>query len=137
MGQEFETGRFSMTLERIRGFASEYDPQPMHLDPQAAEQGPFGQLVASGWHTLSVTMKLMVESKPLGATPLVGAGVDKLSFKKPVLPGDELFVRARVVGKKRSIKSGRGFVSMVVETINSKDLEVVLSQAWTLTLPNK
>ena len=126
-----------MTLERIKEFASEFDPQPMHLDQHAARSGPFGQLVASGWHTLSVTMKLMVESKPFGDAPLVGAGVDKLSFQKPVLPGDELFVRARIVDKKRSINSGRGFISMTVETINSYDSEVVLSQAWTLTLPNE
>ena len=111
-----------------------YDPQPMHLEESAAVDGPFGQLIASGWHTLCVTMKLMVEAKPFGGIPLVGAGVDKVSFNLPVLPDDELFVRAKVIGKTKSIKSGRRFISLSVETVNAGNSKVVLSQAWTLTM---
>ena len=134
IGTVFETSRFEMSIDRIQEFAAVYDPQPMHLDPAVAQTGPFGKLVASGWHTLCVTMKLMVEARPLGDTPLVGAGVDKLSFKKPVLPGDVISVRATVIGKKQSIKSGRGFIMLRVETLDTETSEVVLSQVWTLTL---
>lgn len=123
-----------MTTDRLKEFAAMYDPQPMHLDEDAACHGPFSQLVASGWHTLCVTMKLMVEAKPLGDTPLVGAGVDSVSFKHPVLPNDELFVRAQVLSKKQSIKSGRAFVTLNVKTIRSVDSVAVLDQNWTLTL---
>lgn len=123
-----------MTTERIKEFAATYDPQAMHLDEAAAASGPFGRLVASGWQTLCVTMKLMVEARPLGSVPLVGAGVDGISFKKPVLPGDELFVRAKILAKKKSIKSGRGFVTLHLETIREADDVIVLSQRWMLTL---
>ena len=94
IGKSFETARYDMSLDRIREFASTYDPQQMHLDEVKATSGPFGKLVASGWHTLCVTMKLMVEASPFGATPLVGAGVDNISFRHPVCPGDVLFIRA-------------------------------------------
>ena len=133
VGQVFETDSYRMSLDRIREFASQYDPQAMHLSEDEATNGPFGELVASGWHTLSVTMRLMVEARPFGKTPLVGAGVDSIRFTSPVYPGDTLFVRAEVAKKKKSRSSGRGFVTLSLETINTDSQEAVVRQQWTLT----
>lgn len=134
-GQVFETGRYLMTREKTVAFASEFDPQPMHVDEEAARQGPFGQLTASGWHTLSLTMKLVAESRPLGETPLLGVGVDGIEFSRPVYPETEIFARATVLSKRASSKPGRGFVQMEVETIDTASNDVVARQVWTIMVP--
>ncbi|MEM7455051.1 MAG: MaoC/PaaZ C-terminal domain-containing protein [Planctomycetota bacterium] len=124
-----------MTLESIIEFASVYDPQPMHLDQAAAADGPFGQLTASGWQTLSLTMKMMAERKPFGDTPLIGVGVDGIEFKRPVFADTRIRVRAEVTGKRPSLKPGRGFVTIKVETQNADTGEVVVRQNWTVMVP--
>ena len=135
IGQVFETETFELSLEEIRSFASQYDPQPIHLDPVASAAGPFGQLTASGWHTLSLTMKLMAEAKPFGETPLIGVGVDGIEFRKPVFPGTRIRVVARIVSKRGSTKPGRGFVVLDVETLNADSGEPVIRQQWSVLVP--
>src|SRR5476649_2035849 len=72
VGERTRTGSYTFERNSIVEFARLYDPQPMHLDEEAAKASFFGRLVASGWQTLGVTMRLMVEAKPLGTTPLIG-----------------------------------------------------------------
>lgn len=135
IGQTFDSDTYLMSLDEIIEFASHYDPQPMHLDENASATGPFGQLIASGWHTLSLTMKLMAEAKPFGETPLIGVGVEGMEFKRPVYPETTIAVRAEVIKARQSIKSGRGFVTMRVETRNVTDDEVMIRQVWTVLVP--
>lgn len=135
VGQVKKTSSHYISAEAIKRFATEYDPQPMHLDERAAQAGPFGRLVASGWHTLSLTMRLMVEAEPFGPHPFVGVAVDSIQFHKPVDAESTIFARAEVKAKRRSIKLGRGFVKMKVETLDARTGEVLITQVWNVMVP--
>ena len=91
-GQVYRSERTRVETDRVKAFASEFDPQPFHLDEDAAGRSIFGGLAASGWHTAALTMRLLVESdfKPAGG--IVGAGFEELRWPLPVRPGDELYV---------------------------------------------
>ena len=89
-GQVYELGSHEMTEEEILEFARKYDPQPFHVDPDAAKDSIFGGLIASGWHTAAVYMRLYVDSLLEGAASLGSPGVDELRWLKPVRPGDVL-----------------------------------------------
>jgi acyl dehydratase len=95
-GDAFETGSRHVSEADIIEFARAYDPQPWHLDPLAAKASPFNGLVASGWHTTAITMRLIVDSGVLRATGILGLGVDDLRWLKPVRPGTTLRVRGQV-----------------------------------------
>ena len=86
-----------ITREDIKRFAAEFDPQPYHLDETAAERTPFKGLVASGWHTAAIAMRLAVEVRPFGPHPVLGLGVDELRWLAPVRPGDALHLEGEVV----------------------------------------
>lgn len=96
VGDAFETGTIDVSETDIIGFARAFDPQPWHLDPSAAKASPFRGLVASGWHTTALTMRLIVDSGVLRATGILGLGVDDLRWIKPVRPGMTLRVRGVV-----------------------------------------
>ena len=94
---------YKVTREEVIDFAGKYDPQPFHLDDEAARQTHFGRLSASGWHTAAMTMRLMVEGMK-GAEPtasLGSPGIDELKWIKPVYPGDELRVETELLSKRR------------------------------------
>lgn len=135
VGERIRTGEFLLTAEFVRDFAAIYDPQPMHLDETAAKRTVFGGLVASGWQTLAITMRLMVEARPLGATPLVGVAVDELRFLRPVRPGDRLYVEAEVLEVRTSrTRPERGTLRLRVETCD-REGRPVATQLWTAVLP--
>src|ERR1700730_10505645 len=96
-GLTFRSGTARIEADQITHFAAEFDPQPFHLDDEAARDTVFRGLAASGWHTAAVTMKLLVESdfKPAGG--IIGVGFDELRWPKPVRPGDELHVESEVL----------------------------------------
>jgi acyl dehydratase len=130
-------GRFEMTPERVHEFAAAYDPQPIHLDEEAARGEFFGRLVASGWQGLSATARLMVEARPLGETPLIGASIDSLRFVAPVLPGDVLRVEAEVLETRPSRSRPEiGFLRLRLVTLNQRE-EAVLTQDWNLLVPRR
>jgi acyl dehydratase len=97
IGMRFKTGEITVSKEDIKRFASEFDPQPFHLDEAAAEKTAFKGLAASGWHTAALVMNLVVQARPFGPHPLLGMGVDDLRWMKPVRPGDTLHVEGEVV----------------------------------------
>jgi acyl dehydratase len=115
-GLTVDCGSFSISEAEIIAFAKEYDPQPFHIDPVAAADGPFGGLIASGWQTTSMTMRLLVEHFISPETGLGAAGVDEIRWPRPVRPGDTLHVRATVLEARRSkSKPDRGIVRSVTE----------------------
>ena len=90
VGMRFTSEPVTVSKDDIIRFAREYDPQPFHLDDEAAKQTVFKGLAASGWHTAAIAMRLATECRPFGPHPLFGAGVDDLRWLKPVRPGDTL-----------------------------------------------
>lgn len=120
-------GEIAMTESEIVEFARRYDPQPMHTDPVAAARGPFGGLIASGWHTTACVMRVLVERYLSHVAALVSPGIDEMRWKAPVRPGDILRVRVTVeeASPSRS-KPDRGLVRTLVEVLNQND-EIVLS----------
>lgn len=136
VGQKFTTGEYQISSESIKAFARQFDPQPMHLDEEAARLGPFGKLTASGWQTLSLAMKLMAEAKPLGETPLLGVGVTDIHFARPVFVDTVIYVVATVTRVRASSKPGRGFVTMDLEVLDRSNDEVLVTETWTIMVPS-
>ncbi len=97
LGMRFTTEKMTVTKDDILRFAAEFDPQPFHLDDEAARHTMLGGLAASGWHTAAIAMRLAITAKPFGPHPLLGAGVDELRWMKPVRPGDTLHLEGEVV----------------------------------------
>lgn len=109
VGEVFETGSHLMTEERILEFGAEFDPQPFHIDPVAAADSIYGGIIASGWHTGSVLMKLLTTT--LGQSSLGSPGCDKLRWVAPVRPGDSLRLKITVLDKRPSTsKPDRGIL---------------------------
>lgn len=120
-------GAISVTAESIVEFARRYDPQPIHTDPDAAVRGPFGGLIASGWHTIALVMRVLVERYLSHVAAIVSPGIDELRWTAPVRPGDVLSVRVTVLEATISrTKPDRGLVRTLVEALNQRG-EVVLS----------
>ena len=122
------TGRpFEITEAEIIAFARQFDPQPMHLDPDSDQAKRFGGLIASGWHVASRVMRDFVDANLYGDVPLLGLGVNDLRWRLPVRPGDRLTVRREVLELVPSEKQpDRGRVRTVTEVTN-QDGQIVLS----------
>jgi acyl dehydratase len=110
VGMRFNSQEKLVTSEEIKRFASEYDPQPFHLDEAAAEQTPLKGLAASGWHTAAIAMRLALETRPFGPHPLLGIGVDELRWLAPVRPGDKLRLEGEVLELKPSKTKPQGVI---------------------------
>lgn len=118
------SARHVMTRESIKSFAREYDPQPFHLDEEAAKHSLFGELVASGWHSSCVSMRLIVESIHL-AHGLVGLG-GAIAWLKPVRPDDTIQVESRIIDTVASrSKPGQGVVTVQC-TVRNQNGEPVM-----------
>jgi acyl dehydratase len=101
VGQVFRSGRIRAEADRIKSFAAEFDPQPFRLDPEAATRTFFRGLVASGWYTAALTMRLLADSELKPAGGIIGLGFDELRWPRPVRPGDELSLQAEVLEVRR------------------------------------
>jgi acyl dehydratase len=121
-GQVFSTGRLQIDADQIKSFAREFDPQPYHLDEEAARKSVFGGLAASGWHTAALTMRLLVDGEFRPAGGILGIGFDELSWPRPVRPGDELHVKSEVLEVRPSkSRPDRGLIRVRNTTLNQKD----------------
>jgi len=130
LGTTYECGSVGIDQASILAFAKEFDPQPFHVDPVAAAAGPYGGLIASGWHTAALVMRLLVENYLAPESSLGSAGLDELRWPHPVRPGDTLRVRATVVESRRSLsKPDRGIVKTVVEAANQDGATVMRATA--------
>jgi acyl dehydratase len=135
LGSTYECGSVSIDQASMIAFAKEFDPQPFHVDPVAAAAGPYGGLIASGWHTAALVMRLLVENYLAPESSLGSAGLDELRWPHPVRPGDTLRVRATVVESRRSLsKPDRGIVKTMVEAANSDGATVMRATAINFVL---
>lgn len=126
-GLVYEFGPIVMEEGELLEFARRYDPQSIHIDPQSAAQGPFGGIIASGWHTIGLLMRLYVQHYLTAVASLASPGVDNLRWLKPVRPGDQLTLRVTVVSKRVSrSKPDRGLLFSLMEGLNQHG-EVVVS----------
>ena len=133
LGATYECGSVSIDEASIVNFAKEFDPQPFHVDPVAAAVGPFGGLIASGWHTAALTMRQLVDNYLSAEASLGGAGADEIRWPYPVRPGDTLRVRATVVESRRSLsKPDRGVIKTLIETANQDGQTVMRCTAISL-----
>ena len=107
VGQVREFGAYPVTREAVLAFAREFDPQPFHLDDAAAEASLFGRLTASGWHTCAMAMRMMCDAYLLDSASLGSPGLEKLTWVRPVYPGDTLHVRLEVL-ESRALASRPG-----------------------------
>ena len=127
-GQVYGSGRLVVDEGRIKSFAAEFDPQPFHLDEQAARSSIFGGLAASGWHTAAMTMRLLVASELKPAGGIVGAGFDEFRWPAPVRPGDELHLEIEVLEVRPSkSRPTQGVVKVRTTTNNQKGEAVQVS----------
>lgn len=137
VGQTFGSGRLRVDKEQIKAFAAEFDPQPFHLDEDAARDTIFRGLAASGWHTAALTMRLLVESEIEPAGGIVGAGFDEFRWPRPVRPGDELHVESEVLEVRPSrSRSNQGLIKVRTTTLNQND-EAVQVQIANLIVPRR
>jgi acyl dehydratase len=126
-GWTFENGPRTLGASEIVAFAREWDPQRFHTDEALARETPFGGLIASGWHTAGVAMRLMCDGYLLESSCVGSPGIDELRFLQPVRPGDALRFRSTVLEAAPSkTKPNRGTVTFRWEVINQRG-EVVLS----------
>jgi acyl dehydratase len=132
LGRRYGCGSVTLTREEMIGFARVYDPQPFHLDEEAAEHSVFKGLVASGWQTAALTMKLRVEGDLQIAGGWIGLGIDKIVWPTPVRPGDQLTASTEVVEMRESKSKPKwGVIKVKTTTINQKGetvCEVVSNQ---------
>jgi acyl dehydratase len=128
-GSIHEFGSITVEQEEVITFAKKFDPQDFHTDPEAAKQTIFGGLIASGWHTAGLMMRLYADYYLSKIASLSSPGVDELRWKLPVRPGDELSLRVTVTEARRSnSKPDRGIVRSFIEVLNQNH-EVVLSMS--------
>lgn len=127
VGRKASFGRYDVTREEVIEFASKYDPQPFHLDNEAAANTHFGRLSASGWHTCAMMMSMLVENMKTHKQAGLGSpGMDNLRWTKPVYPGDTLRVESEVISKRRSAsRPEMGLFKSSVRVFNQND-ETVL-----------
>ncbi len=137
-GQTYTSHAITVLQEEIIDFATRFDPQPQHIDPVAATASLFGELVASGWHTGALTMRLQTDAFlcrfPGGA---VGAQVDSLAWPRPVRPGDVLRAQVDILDRRESrSRPSRGVVHVRTTTLNQRDEAVQLMTA-TILVPRR
>ncbi len=127
VGSTQSYGHYEVTREEVIEFASKYDPQPFHLDDEAAAQTHFGKLAASGWHTCAMMMSMMVENMKNNAQAGLGSpGLDNLRWKKPVFPGDTLRIESELAEKRRSkSRPEMGIIKGRIQVFNQNDEVVV------------
>jgi acyl dehydratase len=137
VGQVFRSGSLTVTAADIKAYATQFDPQPFHLDETAAKASLFGGLAASGWHTMALTMRLLVDGGAPIAGGIIGAGADELRWPRPVRPGDELTVESEVLEIRPSrSRPQQGMLRMRSTTFNQNS-EPVQTFVANLVVPRR
>lgn len=135
VGESRSFGNYGVTADEIMEFAEQYDPQPFHVDREAARQSPFGGLAASGWHTAAMTMRMFVDNYLVDSAAQGSPGVDSLRWRTPVRPGDTLSVEATIADKEPWDDS-RGVAYMDTET-RTEEGETVMTMTALVLYPRR
>lgn len=127
VGDVYELGSRAVSKEEILDFARQYDPQYFHIDEERAKESIYGGLIASGWHTAAMTMRLACEGIVLQSASMGSPGIDELRWVRPVRPGDTLTARMEILGSRASqSKPDRGIVNSQV-VVTNQDGDTVLT----------
>jgi acyl dehydratase len=130
VGEVVDVGRVTVSKAEIVEFATRFDPQPFHIDPEAAKQSPFGGLIASGWHTTALFMGMFVRAILLDSASLGSPGVEEIRWTAPVRPDDTLTGRSTITDVQPSSKDpGRGTVYTTNEVFNQDGVLVMTLKA--------
>jgi acyl dehydratase len=133
LGSVAQYGPIEVDEAEVIAFGRRYDPQEFHVDPQRAAKGPFGGVIASGWHTGSMMMRVLVDRYLSRVAAMGSPGMDELRWPAPVRPGDRLYVRVTVIEARVSAsKPDRGLVRILIEVLNDKGVVVMSVKAMTL-----
>jgi len=136
-GDRFPAGSVEVSEAECIAFAQAYDPQPMHLDAEAAARTRFKGIIASGWHTAALVMRRVALARPLGDTQVLGMGVENLRWHLPVRPGDTLHVDMEVVSVAPSDSNPRyGIVKFLITTRNQRG-ETVMTHSPICWVPRR
>lgn len=134
-GECIALGPYVVSEREIVAFASQYDPQAMHTDPEAAKMSPMGELIASGWHTCAMAMRMLCDAFILQSTSVAAPGVEQIRWLSPVRPGDTLSGECRIINTRRSAsKPDRGIVRAEVAVNNQHGVQVLAMQTTALYL---
>lgn len=125
VGDVEEFGSYEVTEAEVREFAERYDPQTIHVDSEAAAASMYGGLIASGWHTCSMTMRMLVDNHFADSAALGAKGVEELRWRRPVRPGDTLSVRTEVLSTEVE-SSERGVVRSRTETLAGDEVAMTM-----------
>ena len=131
VGQTFRSGKITVNAAEIKSFASQFDPQPFHLDDAAAEASLFKRLSASGWHTCAMTMRLMCDGYLNDSSSLGSPGIDNLRWLKPVYPGDTLSAEMEILESR--VMNSKPHVGLVLSrwrVFNQDGADVMTMQGW-------
>jgi acyl dehydratase len=129
-GDLWQSGSVVLTEDEMIAYAKANDPQPMHVDPEAARDGPFDGIIASGWQIAALSWRLFIEAGGHGDTPIVGLGIDELRWKQVVRPGDTLRSTREIVEVRRSAsRPDRGTIRTRVTVLNQRDETVMTYDA--------
>lgn len=135
IGDRFATATVTVTEADMIAFARQFDPQPFHLDAEAARGSVFGRFVASGWHTAALTMRLIVQGEVQPAGGMIGLGVEKVEWPQPVLPGDTLRAVSEIIELRPSrSRPDRGLVKIRTTTFNQRDESVQVMTSLQIVL---
>jgi acyl dehydratase len=137
VGERHRAGPIQVAEAEIIAFALRYDPQSMHTDPESAATGPFRGLVASGWQTVSLVMRMIVDAKMFGSALILGLGVDELRWPTPVRPGDSLSAEIEIISVAPS-KSKPQFGVVKTRVLGrNQNGTIVLTMVTSLWLPRR
>jgi acyl dehydratase len=137
VGEKHQAGSVEVTEAECLAFSRAYDPQPMHIDPEVAAKSRFKGIIASGWHTAAMAMRLFAQVRVMGDTEALGMGVDQLRWLLPVRPGDTLSIEMEVLSVKPSDSNPRfGVVKFGVTTRNQRG-ETVMTHSPSCWVPRR
>ena len=137
IGQKFTAGPVTMTEADIIAYARQFDPQDFHTDPEKAKDTMFQGLAASGWHTASVTMRLILMAVPPMKGGMVGRQVEKMGWPRPVRPGDQLSLECEIVEMRPSSKDPSRGIARTRNTTRNQDGKVVMEMDTVIFIPRR
>lgn len=132
VGETVEIGRHAVTEAAILEFGRQYDPQPFHTDPEGARSSIYGGLIASGWQTCSIVMRVMCDAYLSEAASMGSPGMEEIRWLKPVRPGDVLVVMRTIEEARPTSKADRGLVLSRWDVYNQRDEHVMMMRGYGL-----